>query len=506
MEFLDAAAERRHHILLFVGYGLLAIAVAMGSLILLYLSYGYSLSTKGEVRQNGIVFVASNPDGATITTNGVQQTNQTNTRLSLQSGTYDVSVHTAGTLPWRHDITVRGGDVQRLDYIRLFPQQLATTNVLNLANPAWVSPSPDKRWLLVAPSETDQTHASQQFSLYDVKNITKPIESELVLPTTVYTGGTAGNWTPLGWGNDNRHVLLRHDYTLEENKTHEYILLDRINLAASLNLTRTYSLPAEEVLSLFDNKYDVYIAHNVATGSLRTFSAAGTVPIAPLTGIKAFRTDGKVIVYVTDTENGKPLNGKLAVVYADDSRQITLRYSSLPLADGPYMLATARYDNMRYVAVGAPGENGVYLYQNPLDQTVETGALPTPWRLLRTTEPAAYVAFSDNGRFLLAARNLSATVYDAELVAVRRYQLRGSIEAPETAAVKHVVWFDGYRVGYVSGGLFTVVDYDGQNPVSLQPSGVQILPFVSNDGKYVVSFVSTESGSITVSATALTVK
>jgi hypothetical protein len=65
MDFLDPKRKKSHHKRLFIGYLLMAVAVAMGTLILLFSAFGYGVDRKtGDVIQNGTVFVDSQPGGS----------------------------------------------------------------------------------------------------------------------------------------------------------------------------------------------------------------------------------------------------------------------------------------------------------------------------------------------------------------------------------------------------------------------------------------------------------
>ncbi len=71
MDFLDPKKKRANTIRLYLGYLLVGIAIAIGSYIIYYQSYGYGYNTKTrEVIQNGLVFVSARPEAADIYLNG----------------------------------------------------------------------------------------------------------------------------------------------------------------------------------------------------------------------------------------------------------------------------------------------------------------------------------------------------------------------------------------------------------------------------------------------------
>jgi hypothetical protein len=67
MDFLDPRRFRKQKIRLMVGYILIAVAIGLGTVILVYGAYGYGINTKtGDIVQNGLLFVDSKPGGADI--------------------------------------------------------------------------------------------------------------------------------------------------------------------------------------------------------------------------------------------------------------------------------------------------------------------------------------------------------------------------------------------------------------------------------------------------------
>ena len=269
MEFLNPQAERRHRILLFVGYGLVAIAIGLVTQLFLYRLYnGYTLDIKGDIHQSGLVFVSSEPNGATISLNGTA-TAKTNARLSLNAGEYDMRIQAAGYREWSHEVKVYGADVQRFTYAKLFPTKLTTSTVKTIDSaPLFTSQSPSRRWLLIKEASPNT------FMLYDLKRPDAPVTTELTVPTdTVLTAGDGVyTWSVVEWASNDQYVLLDHTYTIGETTGHEYILLDRTAPANSKNLTHTLAITADEELTLFDKKYDQYYSYNKQTKILRAFA------------------------------------------------------------------------------------------------------------------------------------------------------------------------------------------------------------------------------------------
>ncbi len=495
MEFLDPQAERRHRILLFIGYGLITIAIAIASLVMLYWSYGYSLTNDGEVQQSGLVFVSSQPEGATITLNGKAETSKTNARLTLTSGSYDMRINLAGYRQWSHNFNVEGGDVQRIIYPRLFPSKLTSTSIRNFeAEPTVASQSPNHRWLLIKNAATSNT-----FLLYDLRQPEEPIAADVTIPLESITAGDgAQSWTVVEWAGNDQYILLSHSYTTGETTGQEYILLDRTSGERTQNLTRTLTLSVDDELTLFDKKFDQYYAYNKQTKSLRSFTASGKALVAQIDHVLAYKTHGdSSVLFVTDVnEDGTQSASTVNVVLLQNSRRMVLR--QLPATSAGYVLNLAQYDNAWYIAAGATDGGGVYLYRNPSEQVVLKGKPYQTWRYLRVQNPSN-VSFSANSQFVLAENGQTCVIYDAENIEVKRFILSRALDAPQTK----VQWMDGHRLTYVSGGKVIVVEYDNQNMVELQDSLPQFAAYYSGNYEYAFTIAKTQSATTQLTSTPL---
>ena len=67
MEFLTTKQKKKKAQRLYFGYVLLSILVLLATYVLISTALGFEIfSSKGEVVQNGLLFVDSRPDGADI--------------------------------------------------------------------------------------------------------------------------------------------------------------------------------------------------------------------------------------------------------------------------------------------------------------------------------------------------------------------------------------------------------------------------------------------------------
>lgn len=500
MDFLDPQKERRNRIALFTGYVLIGLAIAIASVMLLYQTDGYCIDKKGAVDRCGLVFMSSTPSGATVYVDGKPAKNQTDTKINLRSGSYDVRLTLDGYRDWRRSISVAGGDVERFDYPFLFPKTLRTTTVADFATaPSFASQSPDRRWIVMPQADKDGS-----FRVYDIKNPAKYTAKTVDLPANIYTASEgAYSWAATEWSDDNRHAVLVHSYTLKGVVSQEYVLLDRQDASASLNLTRSLSLAATQQLTLFDKRPTAYYVYDTAAKTLKTMSIEGDAPSAiSLSQVLAYKTYGAdTVLYVTDVPpSGSVVSGTVNAVLQQANRSQVVRV--LPQGASTYLLDIARYANNWFVVVGSSSDNGVRIYKNLFDQVLRSSAdVPSPIRFLRTASPTS-VSFSDNAQFIMVSNGQQIGVYDNENDDAYTYDMQGQLDVPQVRPV----WMDGFRLSYVSNGRAIVFDYDNQNRQTLQAASPQYPLFFSGNYRYVFSLAPSQDAGQQLTSTSLRVQ
>jgi hypothetical protein len=476
MDFLDPKKQRAHTIRLLVGYVLIGIAILGTTSVLLYLAHGFGVGKDGKVVQNGFVFVSSQPASAKIYLDKKLYKDTTNTRLQLPEATYALQVNRDGYRPWQRTIDVTGGSVSRYDYPLLIANTLTPVPVRNYATiPAFTTQSPDRRWLIV-----QQTGSVLGFDLYDLANSKKISDNatNFVLPSGVVSSpaGADQAWKLAEWSTDNQHVILEHTFS----GSSEYILVDTQQPARSQNLTKTLSLPAGQVLSLRDKKFDKYYIFDPTAKTVTTATLNDPVPVAVLADVLAFKSYGNdILLYATETGAS---TGKVITMLRDGD--VTYKIRELGLG-APYLLDLAQYSGDWYVAVSASIDNKAYVFKNP--QAVRRAAkIPNlvPVQVLRVTTPN-YLAFSSNTRFVMIENAASFSVFDAETVTGYTY----AASAPLDAGVAHATWMDGHRLTYVSGGKVVIFDYDNINVQTLVASTPAFLPFFDRDYRNLYTFM-----------------
>lgn len=472
MDFLDTKKEFRERILLFVGYVLIAIAITIATLILVYQAYGFNFNNNGTVVQNGLVFFSSQPNPAKIYVNNQLRPQSTNTRMFLADGIYSVKLTRSGYRTWKKTIEVDGGNVEHFDYPFLIPTQLATKKIQTYTSaPGLISQSPDQRWTLV-----EHPGSITDFDLYDMKDSAKPVVTTISLPTTILTKATISeSLKVVGWSDDNQHVLLQHLY---DGKS-EFILMDRANPAQSVNLNTTLSI-SPSLMTLNNDKFDQYYVLDASgtleTDSLKTPATPAAAFVDHVLAYKSYASN--TALYVTDT--GAPA-GKVLVKLKVGDNLYAIR--SLPVSSN-YLLQLTTYNGTLYVAVGSTSDSSVYIYEDPVGQLATTPNQPVvPLWVFHVAQPN-YLSFSNNAQFIITENGSHYGVYDLQNNIGYSYS---NDQLPVDSPQPHVSWMDGDRLTYVSNGKLTIEDYDNNNQQMLINANSSYLPIYTSDYKYVYS-------------------
>jgi hypothetical protein len=478
MDYLDPKKQFRHRIIMLVGYVLIAIAITIATLVLLYQAYGFGIGKNGTVIQNGLTFFSSQPHPANIYINNQIESVTTNTRLALPAGIYHIKLTRTGYRGWQRSIELDGGSVEHFDYPFLFPTTLTNKKIHPFAAaPGLFTQSPDRRWLLV-----ETPGSMTNFEVYDLKNPTKT-PTDISLPANLLTKATTSeSWLLEEWADDNQHVVLQHNYG---GKT-EFILVDHTNPTQSLNLNTTLSSSPTK-LTLNNKKYDRYYLYDAPTGVLQTASLQTPAAAPVQQHVLAYQSYGTgTLLYVTSS--GAPA-GKVLAKLAIGGHTYTIH--SFP-AGTTYLVDLTKYGNTLYVAAGAGSEDKVYIYEDPVGQL---NAFPkqglAPAQVLHVKAPA-YLSFSSNAQFIVTENANQFGIYDIENTKGYSYTVNQPLDAPQV----HASWMDGDRLTYVSGGKLVVFDYDNANHQTLMPASSPYLPAFGPDYKNVFALAPGAAGQL----------
>lgn len=476
MDFLDPKKKRAHSIRLLVGYFLMAIAIAIGTLILLLEAFGYDLyNTNGQVIQNGLMFIENKPQPAEIIVNGKPE-GRTGKRLVLPEGNYDVQLRRDGYREWRRQLRLRGHIVERLTYPLLIPEELTTeTQKTYLAPPPLATQSPDRRWLIVM-----QPGSNTRFEAIDL-NDPEVLPAPFEIPETLFSRtGKVHKYSVVEWSNDNRHVLLRHDF----EGGYEFAVLDWREPELSFNVDVLFNLPIKNV-TLRDKKFDqLHLLDN--SGNLWH----GEAPAGRLTPLArqviSYKSHGTDVILFSTNQAAKKDESLVYVLKGGQSYLLR----RLP-RDSQFVLDLARFDDKWYLALGSVKDERAFVYRDPFELLeAANDSLPAPVAVLKLDNQVTSLSFSANTRFIGAQSGSEFAIYDAEHE--RQYRFDTELKLPKGYKA---AWMDGHRYAVVSEGQVVMFDFDGSNQQQLIGSRPEFLPFFDRDYENLYTLAPGGSGS-----------
>ena len=465
MDFLDPKKKQAHARRLYLGYFLMGIALLLAASILLILSNGYDVDRKtGQVIQNGLIFTNSAPESTTIYLNG-KANGQTDKRLTVPEGTYNVELQRTGYTTWKKTVQLDGGNIERLVYPRLFPSKLTTAVSKTYdAIPSFSAQSPDRRWLLVTQPG--------QFNSFDIYDTGKPTQAATVttIPEGVLTkpaAGAAETLTMVEWSTDNRHVLVKHTF----GDAFEYAVIDRSSTENnSYNVTKVTGL-SPTLVALHDKKYDRLFIYDATAKTLQTVNVEDKTVAPLLGGVLAFKPYGSKTVLYASEDDVHP--GKTLLRILDDGKNYTMRTFDTPSS---LLLDLAEFDGSMYVTAASTTEGRLYIYKDPLARLKsDSKTALTPFVLIRFKDPTK-ISFSANTRFVAMQSGTRFAVYDFEEARRYNFTLPGELPADQFAS-----WMDGHRLVLNQANTVQVFEFDGANQTKLGSLVANSLPFFDRD-------------------------
>lgn len=474
MDFLDPAKKRVHNIKLLIGYCLMTILVALLTIIIVYGAYGYDIDRKtGEIIQNGLVFLNTQPESAFITINGKLQNDRTDARFSLPAGHYSVELSRDGYGSWRHELDLEGGTIERLNYARIFPTNLSPVEaqVLN-ETPAFITQTPDKNIMLLHfPAQLNTFHS---YNLGTAIGGTIPQASTFNLPAGVLSESPETHkLSSVEWSSDNRHLLLKHDF----GPNFEFIVVDRENPAISFNVNKKFNFNPTHT-RLLDKRFDQFYVLVGPNGKLQTADSRNGNLSTIAENVTTFKSFGDDALIYSQKDTVADVT---KVFIRQDNKAFNLR--DLPGHQAPYV-DIGRWGNRFYYVVGASLDGKTYIYKDPVGNFFNQNPIlkAVPHALLQI-DRIDLMEFSPSNRFISVKGGQNIAVYDIELK--RKFRFGGKTLV---SSGQGTPWMDDHRLLYNAGETAAVVDFDGANERNLITINANLPILFDRDYRWLYSF------------------
>lgn len=465
MDFLDPSKKRAHNIRLHIGYFLMSIVVVLGTLLFFSIANGFNIDRQtGTLYQNGTIYVDSKPKGGRVFVNNIEQSNRTDTRLDLPAGSYTIRIQADGFRYWERTIDLSGGEIERLVYPYLIPNQFVTTDVATFSSlPSLETQSPDRRWLLLMKPDSVGS-----FDLYDLADEKKPAVN-ISIPEEILTASESGSTIKfIEWSTDNRHILFERVYDGET----EFIMFDRENPSASININTTLGIKPV-VISLKNKRPDQFYYLDSLPGILRVADTKSKTISAPmLDGVIDYKSYGDDIVLYA-TQKDVSTEGRTDFRILEGNTSYTLK--NVAQSDR-YVMDVSKYENQWYYAVGSSSENMTFVYEDPISSLKKKEQTPLNVVAIMRLENPRFVSFSAGTQFIGVQSGSKLLTLDLDKSHL--YRLNLGVDVPIDTQVK---WMDGHRYMFSSNGQSYIVDFDGSNEQTLVTSLSSTGPFFDRD-------------------------
>lgn len=437
MHYVDFDSKTKHTVIRFAIYTVLGLIALAISWLVILAARGYDVDpSTGRVVRNGLVLLWSQPESVDVYVNDVLEDN-TPARLPLPVDTYQIKMSKAGYRDWNKTVTLRGSEVIKLNYPRLFPNEIKAETSADLASVNEWLKSSDQETIAILGNAN-----SRVIQLYSVSDL-KATPVSLTIPEAILTkvNGKIGTFKLGQWSADSAYLTVNHT----NGDVTEYI---RINVVDNefINISTEMSLSLSNVQ--FDRDEN-NIMYGVDKGRLRRFNVASKIISAPLTsGVLDYRVaeDGRVGIV-----RKVGASSSLALLSRDDQISTVLTQKST----SSNKLELGSFESNEYAVVSlSPNEVKLIWLDN--DENRKSNVAAT----LSGTGMQVYPS-SFSGRFAVVTSGDIVTVHDFEKMRVYSYKFTGMTK-------ESLNWFDdGHLSTTTNKGSIEVVEFDGKNKTNL---------------------------------------
>jgi len=489
MEFLDPKQKRRRSLLLFTGYFLFIVVIIMSTVILVFRASGYDRDQKtGKIIQNGMLFIANEPESSAITINGQKRSERTTARIALPADSYKVDLTRDGYRAWHKTIAIDGGSVEQVRYPRLFPDKMTAKNVtLYASTPLFFTQSIDQHWVAIgkaaAPLEVDVYDSSRdELTAVPLKinAQTVPVDAEL------------GTFKVVEWSTDNQHFLISY----HRPSGTEFVWVDREKSENALNINDALGVKPAKVTFKTGDSNQLYIFDNggavVRVADLRARTLSAPLTSAAIAGFP----QGDTLYYVT----ADPEKSEKAIVriHNGDKDYIMAQISSVNVKDP--LVVTYNHHIFVLLSSSVGASTLVQMYKDPEAALKDTSkVLPDPIRAATLTS-IQNITVSPDKRFILIANKDVQVVFDIELSRQYRFSLPGVQDAST------VRWIDDTHLNYVKDGAMNIVEFDSANQQPTVTSFSGQPAYFDKKGAHLLSLAPTADGKVALQSTSIIVK
>ncbi len=469
-------SKRRQVIRRAVTYTFMVSVVLLLSAALVLLLLGYRFNSQsGTLVQGGLVQFISQPSGARVTVGAAQLANTTRSKITLNPGSYDVTMTLDGYRTWKKRVTVKAGTVLWLNSAQFVPSNPQTKSVKAYASLSSMSVRPGGQYAaLLTNSATPEI---------DVAKITgdTPEITTLTLPSSLYTAATSSHVFSLGeWSSDDQYVLMKHTY----DDHIEWIAVDRTDVTKSrLIPTGKDSYPADVI---YNPRSSDHVLVRSSSGIVSDVNLSdGSSTTLPLSGVQTMDAWGSNLFYTSVDSDGKTVSTGYLTLGSSAPRVV----QSYDVSQSVHF-SGGQYFGSYYFATSV-GKQTTVTSLTSLPDSASTDPLQSEvLHVIASPHEVSDVDFKSGGRFVTVTTGVSQAVYDIELDTESIVPIVG-LTQPLTSPLE---WLDEYHFWSDSNGSMRQYEFDGSNQTDIVKVAPGFKAVYSQDDKYLYTIGKTSDG------------
>ena len=463
---------QKENLIIFLKNFAMTITVITIVVILVFLTQGWTLDSKGSFERNGLVQFFSSVTGATIEIGDQKLAEKTNTKTLLSAGTHEFKIWKEGYETWYRKTQVKEGEILWLNYARLIPKQKRIDSFLDIQNLKTAKVLPNKEKILIAQEDNKK---SIKFSLINLQNDTPNIKELGYLNVLQENNSKENSISNVEIQeisrNNNRFI-----FTYNQNGSRHWLIGDVNNPSKFIDISKDFNLNNIAKIEAKNNEASIlYIQDGQNLKELNVDSLTLSANI--LTNIETFTSRENIIASVQKKTNSEN-NTTYSIHIRRDNKNMLIK-DNIPTAP---TIALGRYYNESYVHVAIKDEIHIYKSSN-------WSELMRLYKKIKANQDITSLNINDESRLLAIKTNSSTLMHD--------------LETKETFTLDNnspnkPIWIDNFHLANVTNNSLSIVDFDGANKHSLMPS-LENMPIVlSGNDKFLYTLSTNSNGNISL--------
>ena len=462
--------SRRHKVRVIIANIAMMVTTLLLAAVLVLVAMGYTLNSRLDIRQTGLVQFASRPSGATVTVNGQTIFGRTSTRSNIAPGENEFQITRDGYDTWTKTTNVNAGHVLWLNYALLLPLDRQARSLTRFDKLDAISASPRGNLIVALPDA--QLAGMRLLDIRSSQVRTTNLDFSSVLPEIGSSSNLRRSVSFADWNVDSNRLLAVKEYGDQT----DWILLDIRNPENSINLTTEFRLNFDTVKFASNSGRSLWALED---GNLRRINIRNnSISSVLVSNVAQFNIPKRDVVLFTERPDG---SGLVSIgVYQDGDRHPSILYSSVLPDEGVIQVVGSRYFGKDY-AIILEGNKLTVLkgdfppFGRPVSSLVQI-------RELEIDFIPETVSMSPSGRFVMAVSGNRVFSYDLETRRQNTFTLNGNFSDTE-----QLRWLDDFIIWTDKNDQLTIYDFDGNNKRDVKSVATGFDVLLTSNNRFIYS-------------------